>query len=203
MRQRQSSLEPHAGGAHLDPQFGERDRGKPSRSPGDQFSRQQCFLPGEEGAPQQGDDKPESAELPLDATRPSDDAPLDGFGDPSPSHNDPANEAVAALVPSMPSEAPEERRKAAGVAAETCQGPQKREHCGISFCDHRPCPGAGLRPRLWPFDRYLRQLLRDAGDPADPIERMMIEQIALVHHKIGELYYRSASCEQPGKSQSL
>ena len=59
-----SSLEPHDGKAHLDPQSEAVDRGNPSRSPGDQFSREQCSFPGDKGDRQHGDDKPESAELP-------------------------------------------------------------------------------------------------------------------------------------------
>jgi hypothetical protein len=39
---------------------------------------------------------------------------------------------------------------------------------------------------------YVTQLLKDAGDPTDPVERMMIEQIALAHHNIGQLYVRAA-----------
>ena len=35
--------------------------------------------------------------------------------------------------------------------------------------------------------------------PADPIERMMIEQIALAHHKIGELYFRARRANSPEK----
>jgi hypothetical protein len=42
---------------------------------------------------------------------------------------------------------------------------------------------------------YLRALLRDAGDPADPIARMMIEQLAMAHHTIGRLHFRAATRE--------
>lgn len=40
---------------------------------------------------------------------------------------------------------------------------------------------------------YLRQLLREAGDPADPIARMMVEQLAMAHHAIGRLHVRAAT----------
>lgn len=41
------------------------------------------------------------------------------------------------------------------------------------------------------FDTYLRDLLTDAGQPSDPIERIMIEQLAMAHHKIGRLNRQS------------
>lgn len=45
------------------------------------------------------------------------------------------------------------------------------------------------------FVVYLDQLLAEGGHPTDPIERMLIEQIALAHHNIGRLYVRAASAE--------
>lgn len=39
---------------------------------------------------------------------------------------------------------------------------------------------------------YLLQLLEAAGDPKDPIERMLIEQAALMHHRIGQLHADAA-----------
>jgi hypothetical protein len=35
---------------------------------------------------------------------------------------------------------------------------------------------------------YLERLLEDAGNPRDPIERMMLEQLALAHFRIGQLH---------------
>ena len=40
---------------------------------------------------------------------------------------------------------------------------------------------------------YLHDLLKDAGDPTDPLARMMIEQLALAHHAIGRLHVRAAT----------
>ena len=42
---------------------------------------------------------------------------------------------------------------------------------------------------------YMEQLLVDCGDTADPIERMLIEQIALAHHNIGRLHVQAARAE--------
>src|SRR5262249_41823147 len=42
---------------------------------------------------------------------------------------------------------------------------------------------------------YLRTLLQDAGDPADPIVRMLIEQLAMAHHTLGRLHFRAATRE--------
>jgi len=38
------------------------------------------------------------------------------------------------------------------------------------------------------FRIYLDKLLKDAGNPTDPIERMMVEQLAMAHHRIGQLH---------------
>jgi hypothetical protein len=54
-------------------------------------------------------------------------------------------------------------------------------------------PGSSLPPQA--FAEYMQQLLAEAGNPRDPIERMLIEQIALAHHNIGRLYSRAASAQ--------
>lgn len=41
------------------------------------------------------------------------------------------------------------------------------------------------------FKLYLDGLLRDTGNPADPIERMIVEQLALAHHRIGQLHVQT------------
>jgi len=45
------------------------------------------------------------------------------------------------------------------------------------------------------FVVYLDQILDEAGQPTDPIERMLIEQIAMAHHNIGRLYVRASLAE--------
>src|SRR5262249_42206623 len=40
---------------------------------------------------------------------------------------------------------------------------------------------------------YLKQLFQEVGNPSDPLERMVIEQLALAHHCIGRLHVKSAS----------
>ncbi len=45
------------------------------------------------------------------------------------------------------------------------------------------------------YKLYLLQVLKDAGDPSDPIERMLIEQICLAHHNIGRLHVKAAGAE--------
>jgi hypothetical protein len=39
---------------------------------------------------------------------------------------------------------------------------------------------------------YLDRLMRDAGNPSDPLERMIVEQLALCHHAIGRLHVKAA-----------
>ncbi len=45
------------------------------------------------------------------------------------------------------------------------------------------------------YRSYLNHLLKDAGNPADPLEKMMIEQMALSHHAIGRLHVKAASSQ--------
>jgi hypothetical protein len=42
---------------------------------------------------------------------------------------------------------------------------------------------------------YLAELLREAGNPSDPVERMLIEQLALAHHNAGRLLVKAASSQ--------
>jgi hypothetical protein len=44
---------------------------------------------------------------------------------------------------------------------------------------------------------YLEQVLKDCGDPADPIERMLIEQAALAHFRIAQLHADAAHAKSP------
>jgi hypothetical protein len=45
------------------------------------------------------------------------------------------------------------------------------------------------------FKIFRDRLLLDAGNPTDPIEVMLIEQLALAHMNIGRLYFRSATAD--------
>ena len=42
---------------------------------------------------------------------------------------------------------------------------------------------------------YLERLIEDAGNPADPVERMMLEQLALAHFRIGQLHVSAAQAK--------
>ena len=42
------------------------------------------------------------------------------------------------------------------------------------------------------FRAFLEQLFRESGSPTDPVERMLLEQIALAHFRLGELYVTAA-----------
>jgi len=43
------------------------------------------------------------------------------------------------------------------------------------------------------FRVFLEQLSKDAGSPTDPVERMILEQIALAHYRLGELYVKASA----------
>jgi hypothetical protein len=45
------------------------------------------------------------------------------------------------------------------------------------------------------FKAYLDTFLKDAGSPTDPVERMLLEQLALAHHAIGRLHFRAGTSE--------
>jgi hypothetical protein len=44
---------------------------------------------------------------------------------------------------------------------------------------------------------FRKLLLEEAGDPSDPIERMLVEQMALAHFSIGQLRIRSCTTDLP------
>jgi hypothetical protein len=50
---------------------------------------------------------------------------------------------------------------------------------------------------LFTFKEYLATFLKDAEATADPVERMMLEQMALSHYAIGGLHVRGSACERP------
>lgn len=54
--------------------------------------------------------------------------------------------------------------------------------------------GEGVEPNA--FLAYVRQFLADCGAPRDPIEAMLIEQLALTHHSIGRLFARCGMADQ-------
>lgn len=47
------------------------------------------------------------------------------------------------------------------------------------------------------FKLYRDIILHEAGNPTDPIERMLIEQLALAHFSIGQLRIRACATENP------
>ena len=51
----------------------------------------------------------------------------------------------------------------------------------------------GPAPRA--FNLYLHRVLEESGDPQDPIERMLVEQLCLAHHNIGRLHVQAAAAE--------
>ena len=51
------------------------------------------------------------------------------------------------------------------------------------------------------FKVYLDRLREESGNPNDPIERMMIEQIAMAHFRIGQLHARAESAKTAEESK--
>ena len=55
------------------------------------------------------------------------------------------------------------------------------------------CLGEKIVPEA--YKTYAVQLLQEAGSPSDPIERMLLEQLALAHHNVGRLHIEAARAE--------
>jgi len=47
------------------------------------------------------------------------------------------------------------------------------------------------------FKAYVEATLETAGNPKDPIERMMLEQLLIAHHRIGDLQAEAACAKNP------
>ncbi len=50
---------------------------------------------------------------------------------------------------------------------------------------------------------YFNTIMREAGEPTDPIERMMVEQMILAHHRIAHLYSRADLTQTPEYAKLL
>ncbi len=70
-----------------------------------------------------------------------------------------------------------------------------RDMTGASFlyCSAASSLSDGFDPHA--FKVYRDKLLQDAGNPTDPIETMLIEQLALAHFNIGRLQMKSCSVD--------
>jgi len=51
------------------------------------------------------------------------------------------------------------------------------------------------QPDLAAYKKFRDKLLADCGGPTDPIEVMLVEQLALAHLNVGRLHYKSATAE--------
>ena len=56
-----------------------------------------------------------------------------------------------------------------------------------------PCFGDSITPAG--FRQYLEDLRREAGSPTHPVPRMLIEQLAMVHHSAGRIHSRVAEAK--------
>jgi len=52
------------------------------------------------------------------------------------------------------------------------------------------------------FKAYRDDLMRDAGNPADPIEVMLIEQLMMAHHNVGRLHMQAAAARDPEEARA-
>jgi hypothetical protein len=42
---------------------------------------------------------------------------------------------------------------------------------------------------------YLGDLMRESGSPADPVEQMLLEQLVLAYHTVGQLHLRAGASQ--------
>jgi hypothetical protein len=45
------------------------------------------------------------------------------------------------------------------------------------------------------FHAYLQEFVRDAGDPRDPVERVLVEQLAFAHLRLADLHAQAAGAK--------
>lgn len=45
------------------------------------------------------------------------------------------------------------------------------------------------------YQKYLQKLLEESGSPTDPVQRMLIEQLALAHFRVGDLHVAAAQAQ--------
>lgn len=94
---------------------------------------------------------------------------------------------VPAPVPTTPS-----------LPSNTTAAPKQRDR-GAYMLDQIIVPGAladlvGLNDiNVLAAKDYLEKLLKDAGNPQDPVERILLEQLALAHFRLAGLHARAAS----------
>ncbi len=50
---------------------------------------------------------------------------------------------------------------------------------------------------------YVAGMVRDAGDPVDPLERLLVEQLVLLNHAAGRLLMKAAQSSTPEASSLL
>jgi hypothetical protein len=100
---------------------------------------------------------------------------------------------------------------AAGPAADSPAGPSPQETalrqawaareliipgCLSLILDTRTVGAAGAKV-------FLNSFLRDAGSPTDPIEIILLEQLALAHFRLGQLHVRADAASDPDRLKIL
>lgn len=114
-------------------------------------------------------------------------------------HDDePANEPMStgAGQPTTPAAVPRGNAPVQGklIASNEQIAGQIRESAGAAFL-YGSMAGLFENVGTAAFKIFRDRLLADAGNPTDPIEVMMIEQIVLAHMNIGRLQFKSASTD--------
>ncbi len=77
---------------------------------------------------------------------------------------------------------------------------QLRDMSGAAYLygSHAKFVGEGISTDA--YVQYIRQFIADCGAPRDPLEGMLLEQLALTHHSIGRLLARSGMTCQAEES---
>jgi hypothetical protein len=117
----------------------------------------------------------------------------DPFMDDAPDAGDVAN-TNDAVIESMPSAPSLEAMRTAELALNL----RDNAAAGWLYLITNSTLGEKIGPDAFLVFRKL--MLEEAGNPTDPIERMLIEQLALAHFSIGQLRIRSCTTDMPKMS---
>jgi hypothetical protein len=101
-----------------------------------------------------------------------------------------ANAAVEALQPPADPRTPEQKAESLRQLGAAC----------YLYAAAAQVVGPAFDVLTW--KAYLDRYLQAAGDPTDPVERILLEQLALAHHALGRLHVRAGSREGVEETQA-
>jgi hypothetical protein len=101
----------------------------------------------------------------------------------------------------------EEKERAAQPPPPPAMPPEQqaailRDGASASYLYGATAPVLGRGVSVPGCQLYLGDIMRESGSPADPVERMLLEQLALAHHTVGQLHLRAGSSQGPKTAEA-